>query len=29
MRVLTIAMGEDSTQRSELLDIHYEEMGEE
>lgn len=28
MRVLTIAMGEDSTQRSELLDIHYEEMGE-
>ena len=29
MRVLTIAMGEDSTQRSELLDIHYEEMGVE
>lgn len=29
MKVLTIAMGEDSTQRSELLDIHYEEMGEE
>lgn len=29
MRVLTIAMGEDSTQRSELLDIHYEEMGED
>lgn len=29
MRVLTIAMGEDSTQRSELLDIHYEEMEEE
>ena len=28
MMVLTIAMGEDSTQRSELLDIHYEEMGE-
>lgn len=29
MRVLTIAIGKDSTQRSELLDIHYEEMGEE